>query len=119
MLTVYAAWTEGAVEADLIALREAMDRTDVVPTWHQAVTHTPTVAAKTETALEEATQEFTRAQRGTTRKRTLAAPEAEEAFGTEFGTPEVTHLLKCLTCWRNHGGADGTRTATPGVTGRF
>jgi hypothetical protein len=27
MLSVYAAWTEGAVEADIVAIREAMNRT--------------------------------------------------------------------------------------------
>jgi len=28
MLSVYAAWTEGAVEADVVAIRDAMNRTD-------------------------------------------------------------------------------------------
>jgi integrase len=31
MLTVYAAWTEGAVETDILAIREAMNRTDLHP----------------------------------------------------------------------------------------
>ena len=28
MLTVYAAWTEGALESDIVTIREAMHRTD-------------------------------------------------------------------------------------------
>jgi hypothetical protein len=31
MLTVYAAWTDGVVEADIATLREAMNRTDRPP----------------------------------------------------------------------------------------
>jgi integrase len=49
MLSVYAAWTEGAVEADIAALRDAMNRTDVVrgkstrdrPATHRGPTSTP------------------------------------------------------------------------------
>jgi hypothetical protein len=45
----------------------------------------------------------------------VAAKGESEGFGTEYGTPEIANLLKCLTAFKKLGGADGTRRSPPRI----
>jgi Phage integrase family len=118
MLTVYAAWTEDAVEEDFWAIHDAMYRTDLDTLRRRSVTpwakSDPALAAAAETSEPDPTS----AQPPASYQQDVGAARETEGFGTEYGTPEIADLLKCLTALKKLGGADGTRT-TPGVTGRF
>jgi integrase len=110
MLTVYAAWTEGAVEGDFWAIHDALYRTDLDTLRLRSVT--PLAAISTAPAAEPETSEPgpTCARPRASRQHEVGAGGDNEGFGTEYGTKEVADLLKCLTALRNIGGADGTRT---------
>jgi hypothetical protein len=113
MLTVYAAWTEGAVEADFWAIQDALYRTDLDTLRLAAVT--PLAAIGTTPAADPGSEgpEAMPARRRALRQHEAGAGSEKGGFGTEYGTPEVADLLKCLTALRNLGGADGTRTRDP------
>jgi integrase len=113
MLTVYAAWTEGAVEADFWAIHDALYRTDLDALRLRSVT--PLAAIRTTPAAEPETSEPepTGAARRALRQHEASAGGEQEGFGTEYGTPEIADLLKCLNAFKKLGGADGTRTRDP------
>ena len=105
MLTVYAAWTEGAVEADLIALREAMGYARRKSPRHLAVTATAPAGSITDTVRSERGSPQSDDPRAGSQKRTKAKLESGGSFGTEYGTPpddganQVPDLLQEM--WRS------------------
>ncbi|MEA3183435.1 MAG: hypothetical protein QOI59_6958 [Gammaproteobacteria bacterium] len=103
MLTVYAAWTEGAVEADVIALREAMGYAGVKANRHPPVTHAAQQRSVTDTIRADRGKRSSADQRTSGQKRTKAMLESGGSFGTEYGTPQITELLKCMIFFRNCG----------------
>jgi hypothetical protein len=108
MLTVYAAWTEGAVEADFWAIQDALYRTDLDTLRHRSVTPRAAPSITPAAEPEPSEPEPTGAPRRASRQHDAGAGGENDGFSTEYGTPEVADLLKCLTALRNLGGADGT-----------
>ncbi|MDB6102662.1 MAG: phage integrase family protein [Gammaproteobacteria bacterium] len=109
MLTVYAAWTEGAVEADFWAIHDAMYRTDLDTLRSRSVASFTKVGTSPDAMAETPAP----ARCNASSDSSVAAGAADGEFGTEYGTQEVADLLKCLTALRNLGGADGTQTRPP------
>ena len=100
MLTVYAAWTEGAVETDIVAIREAMNRTDFQPPHPppprrpgEPPTHTKAMCLGADVNEAESIDW-----------------EDPNAFGSRFASSGPLLLGKYLSRLGNTGGADGTRT---------
>src|SRR5882757_2197300 len=81
MLTVYAAWTDGAVEADLIALREAMGYARRKTSRHPAVTATAPAGSITDTVRDERGSPSSDDPRMGSQKRTKAKLESDGSFG--------------------------------------
>jgi hypothetical protein len=105
MLTVYAAWTEGALEADVAAIRQAMRG----PASASRVAPIDSIAEPS-TGLEaaEKPQRASAGRRDTRRSATPAFERSDLAvnLSAESGrTPLSPRLPRHLT-----GGADGTRT---------
>jgi integrase len=113
MLTVYAAWTEGAVEADFWAIHDAMYRTDLDTLRRRSVTHLAAIGTTPAADHETSEPEPTGARPRASSQQGVGAQGEAEGFGTEYGTPEIADLLKCLTALKKLGGADGTRTRDP------
>jgi hypothetical protein len=128
MLSVYAAWTEGAVEADITAIREAMNRTGSTvrtprgsnpvpppqpPVW---TTLTPGHYAITlrvdSSALGRWVETRRLAEHGA--PSALSHPpqrggEVGDAFASEFASGTAPANPSYLNFMRKYGGADGTR----------
>src|SRR5947209_4705987 len=98
------------MEADLVALREAMGYTRRKSPRHPPVTATTAGRSTTDTVRNDNGSHPLGDPAASRQKRTKAKLESGGSFGTEYGTPQMTELLKCLICFRNCGGADRTRT---------
>jgi integrase len=119
MLTVYAAWTEGAVEADFWAIQDALYRTDLDTLRRRSDTSLTELCTCPDAVAETSAPKPTPVRCNVSSDCAAAGEPHDGGFGTEYGTPEIAHLLKCLNALKKLGGADGTRTATPSVTGQF
>jgi hypothetical protein len=108
MLTVYAAWTEGAVEAAFWAIHDALYRADLDTLRRRSVASLTELGTSPDAVSD--TSAPTQGRCNASRDCAATAGPDHEGFGTEYGTKEVADLLKCLTALRNLGGADGTRT---------
>jgi len=103
MLTVYAAWVEGAVEADIVAIREAMNRTVRRRVPWVATLDEPNSTIVTSGPSASSAQrsiEVTAPQPG--------VPPAG-SFGSGFVSEPLLRLLKSLRLKENFGGKGGTR----------
>jgi integrase len=108
MLSVYAAWTEGAVEADIAAIHEAMNcRNGQCARYKTAGERSGTEApARTELAAS-------RPDRRSQSRRSEPARDdfpAGRRFGSRFGSSRLTRNRKPLENTNNFGGKGGTRT---------
>ena len=110
MLSVYAAWTEGAVESDITAIREAMNCTDRQGARHKTAgarsgAETPTPAR---TGLAASRPD----RRSRTRRSELAKDDlpAGRRFGSRFGSNRPTRNRKWPENKEIYGGKRGTRT---------
>jgi hypothetical protein len=111
MLTVYAAWTEGAVEADFWAIHDAMYRTDLDTLRSRSVNAFTGLGSNSAVAEVSAPVPTSTQVSCPSSDCAAGAESGQDGFGTEYGTPEIADLLKCLTALKNLGGADGTRTS--------
>jgi hypothetical protein len=115
MLSVYAAWTEGAVEADIAAIRDEMNRADGVRSKSARDRPETEVASPTPVNLGAAGP----AGR-LTRSRAKSGPVSddhprERRFGSRFGSNLVTGRAKLLKTGEKYGGKGGTRTLDRGT----
>ena len=110
MLTVYAAWTEGAVEADITAIREAMNCADGDGARHKTARDQPGTEAPTSTMTGLTASRSD--SRSRARRSELARDEfpAERRFGSGFGSSRLTRNRKPLENKETLGGKGGTRT---------
>jgi integrase len=118
MLTVYAAWTEGALEADVAAIRRAMRgpacATRLVPTDSvpppspELKANAPAERSIQDTAKPRARQErSTKQAPGTTARVTQADLAADLSVARTWNGLSARGVRKMI------GGADGTRTRDP------
>lgn len=113
MLSVYAAWTEGAVEADIAAIRDAMNRTD--PIRRQTARDRPGTGMPTPTPVAHRAAP---ADGGRSAHRTDTGP-AQDAFppgrrfGSRFGSSFLTREPKPLKIGGNLG--EGLEPSTPAL----
>jgi len=111
MQSVYAAWTEGAVETDVVAIRDAMNRTDgreqsAVLKLRLDTDRNPAMGARMEG----------RRRGGSLRLDvSKARGPGEMRFGSGFASREAASLHKALKFKKNFGGKGGTRTLDPGI----
>jgi len=110
MLSVYAAWTEGAVEADVVAIRDAMNRTD---DGKQDVTPKSGREGATNSAVPCRIDGRRRPDRGQFNVSEVDQTD-EIRFGSRFASSGVPSLRKALKIQENFGGKGGTRT-TPAL----
>jgi hypothetical protein len=109
MLSVYAAWIEGAVETDVAAIRDAMNRTDdrerhLVPkSGRDAVTNSP-ARSRIEGPRPSDRRRFDVSEDDRTN---------EIRYGNRFASGGVRPFLKTLKNQENFGGKGGTRTLDP------
>ena len=131
MLSVYAAWTEGAVEADIVAIREAMNRTGSTsrkplgsipvpaqpPVWTALTPGHYAITLRVDTrALASWVETRRRAEDGAASALGHPPPragEASDAFASEFASGTTPVNPSYLNFMRKYGGADGTRTRDP------
>jgi hypothetical protein len=129
MLTVYAAWAEGVIEADIAAIREAMNRTthssgrvgeraegrgETVPVQpfpepSDACPRSGVPAAEAASLPASASPEVSRA----TSRPPSTGPAA--LLGSGLVSEPLLWLLKYLKVKDNFGGKGGTRTLDPGI----
>ena len=115
MLSVYAAWTEGAVEADITAIREAMNCA------HGGGARLKTPGDRPETETPTSTMTGLAAshpdRRSRARRSELPRDEfpAGRRFGSRFGSSRPIRNPKPLETQENFGGEGGTRTSTPAL----
>jgi integrase len=120
MLTVYAAWAEGAVEADIVAIREAMNRTDRRRLRRVPRARTPTEPNSTASASERVAFSGRRGK-----IKVLAAPEglvppagtlaSAGPLGSGLVSSPPPWIRNSLNVKDNFGGKGGTRTLDPGI----
>ncbi|MDB6045290.1 MAG: hypothetical protein JWM63_3841 [Gammaproteobacteria bacterium] len=106
MLTVYAAWTEGAVEADFWAIHDAMYRTDLDTLRRRSVSAFTEFGSSANPDTEMSAPMPTQAPCPSS-ECAAGGKHDQDGFGTEYGTPEIADLLKSLTALKKLGGADG------------
>lgn len=109
MLSVYAAWTEGAVEADITAIRDAMNRKGGGGARRKTAANGPGTETPTSTMVGLATSRPDRRTRARRRNRQDDFPVARR-FGSRFVSSRPTQLSKLLKNLVNFGGKGGTRT---------
>jgi hypothetical protein len=107
MLSVYAAWTDGAVDADVTAIRDAMNRTDHGK--HHAVRHSGCDPALGPAAGSERIESRWRAGRRGLDVTERGEPD-EMRFGSRFASGGESPLRKPLIFGKNLSGKGGTRT---------
>jgi hypothetical protein len=110
MLSVYAAWTEGAVEADISAIRHAMTRTDGIrrtTARDRPGTGMPSPTPVAQPAAPPYSRSRTR--RGEVGLEWDDLPP-ERRFGSRFGSSLRAREAKLLKTRENFGGKGGTRT---------
>jgi integrase len=96
MLTVYAAWADGAVEADIVAIREAMNRTARPRPSSRSATRAP------------APPVMPSPEAGRSPNREISAAETPaDPFGSGFVSEPLLWLLKSLKIKENFGGKGG------------
>ena len=105
MLSVYAAWAEGAVETDTAVIRESMNRTDrIEPSTGQALPTTAIRLVRSGTGSKSL---------GGAGRRNFAIVEADrspsERFGSRFAISRGQPHSKSLKERENIGGKGGTR----------
>jgi integrase len=118
MLTVYAAWTEGAVEADFWAIHDAMYRTDLDKLRSRSATavftELPAAVAEVSAPMPMPTSTQLPCPPSDC---TAGAEPVQDGFGTEYGTPEIADLLKCPECieetWRSGRDSNDPRRDRP------
>ena len=93
MLSVYAAWTEGAVEADITAIRDAMNRMDGDGALHKIAGDRPGTVTPASTVVGLAPSRPNRRPRG--RSTVLARDDfpAGRRFGSRFGSSRQPRAL--------------------------
>jgi hypothetical protein len=111
MFSVYVAWTEGALEADIVAIRDAMNRRD--STGSGAAQALPETPARPEqpVARPESQQAI---QRSTVPLVKTERPH-EARFGSRFASRSLPLLRNPLKSKEIYGGKGGTRTLDPGI----
>ena len=112
MLSVYAAWTEGAVEADITAIRDAMNRKGGGGARRKTAADGPGTETPTSTMVGLATSRPAGQKDASTSNRI-----ARDDFpaGRRFGSSRQTRSRKPLETKENIGGKGGTRTLDPGI----
>ncbi len=114
MLSVYAAWRDGSVEADIAAIREAMSCADEGGARHKTPGDRPEIETPTSamTGLDASRPD----RRSRTRRSELVRGDfpIERRFGSRFGSSLPTRNRKPLENNENIGGKGGTRTLDPG-----
>jgi hypothetical protein len=104
MLSVYAAWAEGAVEADIVAIREAMNRTARRRPSSRSATPAPAPAF------------MPPPEAGRSPSREASAAETpSDPFGSGLVSEPLLWMLKSLKVRENFNGKGGTRTLDPGI----
>jgi len=111
MLSVYAAWTEGAVETDIAAIRAAMNRTDGM--GREGARELPAMPgpSRPPVAIPQSRDRPGRRGLGVTK---TEQPDAIR-FGSRFASSGVPLFRKTLKNRENFGGKGGTQTLDPGI----
>ena len=89
MLTVYAAWTEGAVEGDFWALHDALYRTDLDTLRRRSVASFTELGTSPDAVSGTSAPTPTQGRCNASRDCAATAQADDEGFGTEYGTKEV------------------------------
>ena len=110
MLSVYAAWTEDAVEADITAIREGMNCADGDGARRKTPGDRPETETPTSTMTGLAASHPDRRSRA--RRSELPRDDfpAGRRFGSRFGSSRPIRNPKPLETQENFGGKGGTRT---------
>jgi hypothetical protein len=114
MLTVYAAWAEGAPESDSRAIRTARNPKEERTIRHPDATAAPVNDASTIKSSAAARRPITRTSRAP--NPSLRANQACQTTGDlalDLAPASLAHRASPSNYWRNRGGADGTRTRDP------
>lgn len=106
MLTVYAAWAEGAVESDSQAIRQARERIGR-PRVRRTSIYPPTDPASTSTPIPRTTATRTRTSED---GRVIARSLSAGRFGSGFVSGQAASDPNYLNKNKNFGGKGGTRT---------
>jgi integrase len=111
MFSVYAAWTEGALEADIVAIRDAMNRRESTGRGvAQALPETPArpdqpvARPESQQAIQRSDVPLVKADR-----------PREARFGSRFVSRLLPLLRNPLKSKEIYGGKGGTRTLDPGI----
>ena len=107
MLSVYAAWAEGAVEADIAAIRDAMNRTD----GFTRTTARKLSAMAAPCGRPVARPESPECARGSDFGLAEAGTPPAGPFGSRFVSSSLVRERKLLKVQGNLGGKGGTRIA--------
>jgi hypothetical protein len=110
MLSVYAAWTEGAVETDIAAIRDAMNRTDGIR--RKTARDRPGTGMPTPTPAGQPVAPPDGRSRTRRTEVELAWDDLppERRFGSRFGSSLRAREAKLLKTRENFGGKGGTRS---------
>jgi hypothetical protein len=116
MLTVYAAWTEGAVEADIVAIRGAMNRTRSRVRRARKIIETsprvePALPARTKPPSGRGDVPIPTAT-GVFEEMSSTEWDGPDAFGSGLASTGPPPWAKDLKGLKKTGGEDGTRTAS-------
>jgi integrase len=111
MLTVYAAWAEGAAESDSQAILEARERTRR-PRVRQISINPPADVPSKGTPIPRTTVTTTRTSQET---RVTARLPSAGRFGSGFVSGRAASDPNYLNSRENFGGKGGTRTLDPGI----
>jgi hypothetical protein len=111
MLTVYAAWTEGAPEHDIRAIRAARNPQEWKTIRHSDATGAPVKAANPINSAAAARRPITGTFRAPDdRSRANNDGRTRGHLALDLAPAPRAGRASPLNYWRNHGGADGTRT---------
>jgi integrase len=111
MFSVYAAWTEGALEADIVAIRDAMNRRE--STGRRVAQALPETPARPDQPV--ARPENQQAIQRSDVPLVEADRPREARFGSRFVSRSLPLLRNPLKSKEIYGGKGGTRTLDPGI----
>ena len=113
-LTVYVAWTEGTAEHGIRAIQAARNLKEWKTIRYSDATAAPVNDASPIDSAAAAHRPITKTSR--TPSPSLRANQARQTTGDlalDLAPASLAHRASPSNYWRNHGGADGTRTRDP------
>jgi integrase len=111
MFSVYAAWIEGALEADIVAIRDAMNSKESTGRGLAQALPEPTAQPDQPVARPENQQAIP----GSDVPLVTADQPRKARFGSGFASSSLPLLRNPLKSKGIHGGKGGTRTLDPGI----